>query len=46
MKFGSLLELLEQVGLKDMRFFQHRSAGSAREMFLLLFRCEKLRFVV
>ena len=35
-KFGSLFELLEQVGLKDMRFFQHRSAGSAREMFLLL----------
>ena len=35
-KFGSLLELLEQVGLKDMKFFQHRSAGSVREMFLLL----------
>ena len=35
-KFGSLLELLEQVGLKDMRFFLHRSAGSVREMFLLL----------
>ena len=35
-KFGSLLELLEQVGLKDMRFFQHRSAGSVSEMFLLL----------
>lgn len=35
-KFGSLLELLEQVGLKDMRFFQYRSAGSVREMFLLL----------
>lgn len=35
-KFGSLLELLEQVGLKDMRFFQHRSAGLVREMFLLL----------
>lgn len=35
-KFGSLLELLEQVGLKDMRFFQHKSAGSVREMFLLL----------
>lgn len=25
-KFTSLLELLEQLGLKDMRFFQHRSA--------------------
>ena len=35
-KFTSLLELLEQLGLKDMRFFQHRSAGSLREMFLLL----------
>ena len=35
-KFGSLLELLEQVGLNDMKFFQHRSAGSLREMFLLL----------
>ena len=35
-KFGSLLELLEQVGLKDMKFFQHRSAGSVREMLLLL----------
>ena len=35
-KFGSLLELLEQVGLKDMKFFQHRSAGSVREMSLLL----------
>lgn len=35
-KFTSLLESLEQLGLKDMRFFQHRSAGSLREMFLLL----------
>lgn len=35
-RFTSLLELLEQLGLKDMRFFQHRSAGSLREMFLLL----------
>ena len=26
----------EQVGLQDMRFFQHSSAGSVREMFLLL----------
>lgn len=34
--FGSLLELFEQVGLKNMRFFQHTSAGSVREMFLLL----------
>lgn len=34
--FGSLLELFEQVGLKDMRFFQHTSTGSVREMFLLL----------
>ena len=37
-KFGSLLELLEQVGLKDLKFFQHRSASSVREMFLLLGR--------
>ena len=35
-KFVSLLELLEQVGLKDLKFFQLRSAGSIREMFLLL----------
>lgn len=55
--FGSLLELLEQVGLKGMIFFQHRSAGSVREMFLPLGkvvrdtvttfpRREKLRFSV
>ena len=37
-KVGSLLELLEQVGLKDLKFFQHRSASSVREMFLLLGR--------
>ena len=35
-KFGSLLELLEQVGFKDLKFFQHRSASSVRETFLLL----------
>ena len=35
-KFGSLLELLELVGIKDTRFFQHRSTGLVREMFLLL----------
>ena len=37
-KFGSLLELLEQVGFKDLKFFQHRSASSVRETFLLLGR--------
>ena len=35
-KFGSLLELLEHAGLKDMKFFQRGSSGSLREMFLLL----------
>ena len=35
-RFVSLLELLEKFGFKDMMFFQHRSAGSDREMFLLL----------
>ena len=32
-KLVSLLKLLEQVGLEDMRFFQHRSQGSIQEMF-------------
>ena len=35
-KFTSLLELLQQVGLEDLKYFKHRSAGSIREMFLLI----------
>ena len=35
-KLVSLLKLLEQVGLEDMKFFQYRSQGSIREKFLLL----------
>ena len=35
-KLVSLLKLLEQVGLEDMRFFQHRSQGSIREIFCCL----------
>ena len=33
-KFTSVLELLQQVGLEDIKYFKHRSAGSVREMFL------------
>ena len=35
-KFTSLLELLQQVSLEDIKYFKHRSAGSVREMFLLI----------
>lgn len=28
--------LLEQLGIEDIKYFQHRSAGSITEMFLLL----------
>lgn len=40
-KFTSLLELLEKLKLTDIYLFQHRSAGSLREMFLLLGRTIK-----
>ena len=35
-KFTSVLELLQQVGLEDIKYLKHRSAGSVREMFLLI----------
>ena len=35
-KFTSLLALLQQLGLEDIKYFKHRSAGSMREMFLLI----------
>ncbi|EDO30340.1 predicted protein, partial [Nematostella vectensis] len=35
-KFTSLLSVLEQLGLDNIKYFQHRSAGSVREMFLLI----------
>ena len=35
-KFTSFLNLLEQLGVEEMKYFKHRSAGSIREMFLLL----------
>ena len=35
-KFTSLLSLLQQLGLEDIKYFKHRSAGSTREMFLLI----------
>ena len=35
-KFTSVLELLQQVGLEDIKYFKHRSAGSVREIFLLI----------
>ncbi len=44
-KFVSLLKLLEQVGVEDMRFFQHRSQGSIREMFLLLGNTVKAQMI-
>ncbi len=44
-KLVSLLKLLEQVGVEDMRFFQHRSQGSIREMFLLLGNTVKARMI-
>lgn len=35
-KFTSLLAVLQQLGLEDIKYFKHRSAGSIREMFLLI----------
>ena len=35
-RISSFLEVIEQLGLTDMKYFQHRSAGSFREMFLEL----------
>lgn len=35
-KATSLIALLERLGLKEMRHFQHRSRGSIREVFLFL----------
>ena len=35
-KFVRLLELIEELGVSDIKLFQHRSSGSVREMFLLL----------
>ncbi|KAK3726559.1 hypothetical protein QZH41_001963 [Actinostola sp. cb2023] len=40
-KFTSLLELLEKLNLPDIDYFQHRSGGSVREMFLVLGRTIK-----
>lgn len=44
-KLNSLLDLTERLGLVDMKFFKHRSCGSAREMFLLLGEMVKLGVV-
>ena len=33
-KFVCLLELVEELGVSDIKLFQHRSSGSVREMFL------------
>ena len=35
-KISSFLEVLEQLGLTDMKYSQHRSPGSVKEMFLEL----------
>lgn len=35
-KFAALLERTELLGLSDMKFFNHRSAGGTREMLLIL----------
>ena len=35
-KFVRLLQLVEDLGVTDLKLFQHRSSGSVREMFLLL----------
>lgn len=35
-KFTSLLEVVEKMGLSNMKFFEHRSGGSVREMFILM----------
>ena len=44
-KLVSLPKLLEQVGVEDMRFFQHRSQGSIRKMFLLLGETVKAQMI-
>ncbi len=44
-KISSLLEVFEQLGLTDMKYFEHRSAGAVREMFLELGRHIKLQVV-
>ena len=44
-KFTSVLELLQQVGLEDIKYFKHRSAGSVREMFLLIGSALKAQLV-
>lgn len=44
-KIVSLPKLLKQLGLGDMRFFQHRSQGSIREMFLLLGHTVKAQMI-
>lgn len=35
-KFTSLLAVLQQLGLEDIKYFKHHSPGSIREMFLLI----------
>ena len=35
-KFTSLLEVVEKMGLSNMKFFEHRSGGSVRETFILM----------
>ena len=35
-KFTSLLEVVEKMGLSNMKFFEHCSGGSLREMFILM----------
>jgi len=35
-KFTSLLEVVEKMGLSNMKFFEHRSGGSVTEMFILM----------
>jgi len=35
-KFSSLLSLLEHLGLKEMKYLNHRSPGAVREMFLVV----------
>ena len=36
MKFTSLRAVLPQLGLEDIKYFKHHSAGSIREMFLVI----------
>ena len=35
-KFTSLSEVVEKMGFSKMKFFEHRSGGSVREMFILM----------